>query len=112
MVEQKLLLDDVFHALSHGARRDMLTRLAAGALTVGQLAEPYAMTLAATSKHLGILERAGLVTRHSVGRNRVCRLEAARLQSAQQWLTFYEEHWERSITALGGLFHDESEEEK
>ena len=73
-------MDAVFHALSHGARRDMLGRLADSELTVGELAEPLSMSLAAASKHIKVLERAGLVGRTVDGRRHVCRLDAAPLR--------------------------------
>ena len=67
-------MDAVFHALAHDARRAMLRRLAGGALTVGELAGPLAMSLAAASKHVRVLERAGLLHRTVDGRRHVCRL--------------------------------------
>jgi DNA-binding transcriptional ArsR family regulator len=97
-------MDDVFHALAHGARRDMLGRLADGELTVGELAEPLTMSLAAASKHVKVLERAGLVRRTVDGRRHVCRLEPAPLASASAWLLFYERHWEERLDALGAIF--------
>jgi DNA-binding transcriptional ArsR family regulator len=97
-------MDDVFHARAHGARRDMLGRLADGELTVGELAEPLTMSLAAASKHIKVLERAGLVRRTVRGRRHVCRLEPAPLASASAWLRFYERHWEERLDALEALF--------
>lgn len=79
-------LDVVFRALAHSVRREMLTRLAAGELTVGELAAPLAMSLAAASKHLDVLERAGLVDRSARGRTRVCRLNPSPLTRAGEWL--------------------------
>jgi DNA-binding transcriptional ArsR family regulator len=97
-------MDEVFHALAHGARREMLGRLAAGELTVGDLAEPLTMSLWAASKHIRVLERAGLVRRTVDGRRHVCRLEPQPLASAAAWLRFYERHWEDRLDALEGLF--------
>ena len=71
-------MDAVFHALAHDTRRAMLRRLAGGELTVGELAEPLAMSLAAASKHVQVLERAGLLHRTVRGRRHVCRLGPAR----------------------------------
>ena len=96
-------MDAVFHALAHGARRDMLGRLTRGALTVGELAEPLAMSLAAASKHIKVLERAGLVDRTVDGRRHVCRLDALPLASAAAWLAFYERYWRERLDALGSL---------
>src|SRR4030095_14131330 len=87
------VMNDIFHALAHDARRAMLTRLASGDVTVGELAEPFAMSLEAASKHIRVLERAGLVRRTVQGRRHVCRLEARPLASAAAWLRFYERFW-------------------
>ena len=96
-------MDQVFHALSHDARRSILTRLASGDLTVGQLAEPFSMSLEAASKHVRVLERAGLVRRTVEGRRHVCRLEARPLASAAAWLRFYERFWTERLDALDEL---------
>ncbi len=98
-------MDAVFHALAHGARRDMLDRLAEGELTVGELAEPLAMSLAAASKHVQVLERAGLVRRTIQGRRHVCRLQPGPLAWATAWLRRYEPSWEPHHAALEALFH-------
>jgi DNA-binding transcriptional ArsR family regulator len=111
MVEDLAGMDDVFHALSHEARRAMLGRLARGELTVGELAEPLDMTLAAASKHVKMLERAGLVHRTVDGRRHLCRLEPAPLASAYAWLRFYERFWTERLDALGHLFQAGPESE-
>jgi DNA-binding transcriptional ArsR family regulator len=92
--------DAVFHALAHGARRDMVDRLASGDLTVGELAEPLAMSLAAASKHVKVLEGAGLVRRTVEGRRHVCRLEPAPLATASAWLDHYERFWTERLDVL------------
>ncbi len=104
MVERSDRLDAVFHALAHDARRDMLRRLADRELTVGELAEPLAMSLPAASKHLQVLERAGLVRRTVVGRQHVCRLDPRPLASADAWLRFYERYWNEQLDALDRFF--------
>jgi len=104
-------MDSVFHALAHGARRDMLGRLAGRELTVGELAEPLAMSLAAASKHIRVLERAGLVGRTVDGRRHVCRLEPAPLASAAAWLRFYERYWTERLQALEELFRPDQEDQ-
>jgi DNA-binding transcriptional ArsR family regulator len=107
MVVDHADVDAVFHALAHDTRRQMLGRLALGELTVGELAEPLTVSLAAASKHVKVLERAGLVRRTVDGRRHVCRLEAAPLAAASAWLRFYERHWEERLDALEALFRDD-----
>lgn len=97
-------MDAVFHALASQARRDMLGRLAGGDLTVGQLAAPLTMSLAAASKHVQVLERAGLLHRRVAGRQHMCRLDPAPLASAFAWLRFYESFWNERLDALQALF--------
>jgi len=93
-------LDDVFHALADPHRRDILRRLEAGARTVGDLAAPLPISLAAASKHLQTLERAGLVRKEAAGRRRLCVLEPTALRSAHAWLGRYERFWTERIDAL------------
>jgi DNA-binding transcriptional ArsR family regulator len=112
MVEGQLAMDTVFHALAHGARRDMLGRLADRELTVGELAEPLTMSLAAASKHIKVLERAGLVQRTVDGRRHVCRLRPAPLASASAWLRFYERYWTGRLDALEALFGEPDKEDR
>lgn len=94
------VLDRIFRALGDRTRRDMLRRLADGDRTVGELAEPCDMSLAAASKHVRVLERAGLVRRTVRGRTHHCRLAAARLSEAQRWLAFYQRFWTARFDAL------------
>lgn len=96
-------MDAVFHALAHEARREMLERLAERDLTVGELAKPLTMSLAAASKHVKVLERAGLVRRTVQGRRHVCRLEPGPLAPASAWLRFYEQFWNERLDALQAL---------
>jgi DNA-binding transcriptional ArsR family regulator len=105
-------MDAVFHALASQARREMLGRLAAGELTVGQLAAPLAMSLAAASKHVQVLERAGLVRHRVAGRQHVCRLDPAPLASAFAWLRFYERFWNERLDALQALLGPDRAKEK
>jgi DNA-binding transcriptional ArsR family regulator len=102
MVKQTSL-DRLFHALAHDARRDMLDRLAAEDLTVGALAEPLAMTFAGASKHVKVLEQAGLIERTVEGRQHRCRLRAATLEPAGAWLQRYERYWTGRLDALEDL---------
>jgi DNA-binding transcriptional ArsR family regulator len=103
-------MDAVFHALAHDARRTMLRRLARSELTIGELADPLDMSLAAASKHVQVLERAGLVRRTVTGRRHVCRLQPGPLASASAWLNFYERHWAERLDALEALFDPEGKE--
>jgi DNA-binding transcriptional ArsR family regulator len=100
-------LDTVFHALGDATRRDMLRDLASGERTVSQLAAPFAMSLAAASKHVKALEHAGLIRREVRGRTHVCRLDPGPLASAHTWLAFYERFWTDRLDALERLLLDE-----
>lgn len=100
-------LDTVFHALGDATRRRMLRDLAAGERTVSQLAEPFAMSLAAASKHIKALEHAGLIRREVRGRTHVCHLEAGPLASAHGWLGFYERFWTTRLDILEKLLREE-----
>jgi DNA-binding transcriptional ArsR family regulator len=104
MVEKETQLDAAFGALAHPARRDMLRRLAERERTVGELAQPFDMSLAAASKHVQMLERAGMVQRTIDGRRHVCRLDPAPLASASAWLRFYERFWNERLDDLQALF--------
>ncbi|WP_308257926.1 ArsR/SmtB family transcription factor [Pseudonocardia lacus] len=97
MVEQ---LDAVFHAMADPTRRQMLRALAGSERTVGELAAPHPISLAAASKHVRVLERAGLVRRTVHGRRHVCRLEPAPLAAATEHLRFFERFWEARLDAL------------
>ena len=103
MVEQSQNLDLVFHALGDATRRAMLHRLAKREHTVGELAEPYAMSLASASKHIKALERAGLVTRRVRGRIHYCRLNPRPLEKADGWLRTYEQLWDLRLARLEEL---------
>jgi len=90
-----------FSALSDPTRRAILARLASGAASVGELAEPFAMSLPAVSKHLKVLEHAGLITRGREAQWRPCQLEAGPLKDAADWLEHYRRFWEQSLDRLG-----------
>jgi len=93
-------LDTIFHALGDATRRQMLRTLGGGQRTVSQLAEPFAISLAAASKHIKALESAGLIRREVRGRTHFCSLEPGPLQGAYQWLHFYERFWTDRLDAL------------
>jgi DNA-binding transcriptional ArsR family regulator len=101
-------LDSVFHALGDATRRRMLRDLAGGERTVGQLAKPFAISLAAASKHIKALENAGLIRREVRGRMHVCRLDPGPLASAHQWLNFYERFWTERLDVLERLLREEA----
>jgi DNA-binding transcriptional ArsR family regulator len=96
-------LDRVFHALADPTRRAMLHSLATGQRNISELAAPFDMSFAAASKHVRVLESAGLVRRRVVGRSHVCRLEPAPLAAADAWLRFYERLWTIQLDALDAL---------
>jgi len=100
MVDQRASLDRTFSALADPTRREILARLRRGPVNVGDLAEPFDMTLAAVSKHLGVLERAGLIHRESHGRERRCHLRARPLRAASAWTEAYRSFWEERFDAL------------
>src|ERR1700727_1343535 len=103
-------LSHIFHALSDATRRRMLLELASGERTVGQLAEPFAMSLAAASKHIKVLEGAGLIQREIRGRAHLCRLDPGPLETAHEWLTFYERFWTARLDILDRLLREEDEQ--
>ena len=99
-------LDSVFAALADPTRRAILARLASGETTVMDLAEPFAMSQPAISKHLKVLERAGLVSRRREAQKRPCRLEGQPLAQASGWLETYREFWEKSYLNLDALLEE------
>jgi DNA-binding transcriptional ArsR family regulator len=99
-------LSSTFAALADPTRRAILARLATGEATVTELAEPFAMSLPAVSKHLKVLERAGLITRGRSAQWRPCRLEAAPLADVTEWLDRYREFWEGSFERLDEHLRD------
>lgn len=103
MVERADRLDLVFHALGDRTRRTMLQRLARGERTVGELAAPFRISLAAASKHIQALERAGLVRRTVRGRVHYCRIDPRPLERADDWLRNYEQLWDTRIERLAEL---------
>ena len=110
MVErEEARLDAVYRALADPTRRDMLRRLGDGEHSAGQLAAPCAMSLAAASKHIRTLERAGLVTRRVAGRTHWFRLRGDALAEAHAWLARYEDFWSRRLDALDQALRDNTD---
>ncbi|MGH2867720.1 MAG: ArsR/SmtB family transcription factor [Solirubrobacteraceae bacterium] len=102
-------LDSVFSALADPTRRAIVARLAEGEASVSELARPFAVSLPAVTKHLAVLERAGLLEHHKEGRVKHCRLVAAPICDAEGWLRSYREFWERRLDSrgLGGDMSDQ-----
>jgi DNA-binding transcriptional ArsR family regulator len=94
-------LDTTFAALADPTRRAILARLALGEASVSELAGPFAMSQPAISKHLKVLERAGLISRSRDAQRRPCKLEAAPLKDIAEWLELYRRHWEQRLDRLG-----------
>jgi DNA-binding transcriptional ArsR family regulator len=99
-------LDATFAALADPTRRAILARLTLGEASVMELARPFAMSQPAISKHLKVLEKAGLVSRGRDAQRRPCRLEAAPLAEADGWLDAYREFWEESYGRLDGVLEE------
>lgn len=100
MVNYLQALDSTFAALSDATRRGILARLATGEASVTELAKPYDMSLPAVSKHLRVLESAGLVTRNKEGRVQRCRLVAGPMKSAADWIEHYRRFWDIQLDSL------------
>ena len=105
-------LSTIFAALADPTRRAILARLTAGEASVGELAAPFAMSQPAISKHLKVLERAGLITRGREAQWRPCKLEAAPLQQANEWLERYAAFWSGSLDRLAAFVEKPDVEEK
>ncbi|WP_147079705.1 ArsR/SmtB family transcription factor [Methylobacterium haplocladii] len=102
-------LDGLFHALADPTRRAMIHALFSGQRSVSELAHPFAMSLAAASKHVKVLEQAGLIRRSIQGRTHVCALDPAPLAEGRAWLSAYERFWSERLDALDALFPPEIE---
>jgi len=105
-------ISSTFGALADPTRRAILSRLASGEATVTELAAPFQMTLPAVSKHLKVLERAGLVARSREAQWRPCRLEAAPLKDVADWVEHYRRNWEESFDRLDEYLRELQENEK
>ena len=102
-------LDLAFQALSDATRREMVSRLAEGPLSVSALAKPLPMSLPAVLQHLSVLEGAGLVVSEKSGRVRTCRLETAAIARAEQWLSAQRGEWERRLDRLGAYLQSQQQ---
>jgi len=113
MVEQQTAqLDRVFHALSDSTRRAMLASLTLRAHSIGELAEPFDMSFAAASKHVKVLENAGLVRREVHGRTHLCRIEPEMLKTVDDWLREYRRLWEARFDRLDDYLRELQGKEK
>lgn len=100
-------LDAVFRALADPTRREMLRSLGVGDRTVGELAAPFKISLAGASKHIQVLERAGLIRREVQGRVHTCSLDARPLHAGAEWIRHYERFWSQKLDALEALLKAE-----
>jgi DNA-binding transcriptional ArsR family regulator len=99
-------LSATFAALADPTRRAILARLALGETSVTELAQPFEMSLPAVSKHLKVLERAGLIARGREAQWRPCRIEARALKDVDDWLERYRRFWDESLDRLGDYLHE------
>ena len=104
-------LDAIFHALSDPTRRAILRDIAGGERTVGAVAKPYPISLAATSKHLKVLERANLIHREKRGSYQIVRINPEPLRQAEEWLAFYEKFWNERLDVVQAILEAEEEGE-
>lgn len=100
-------MDRTLAALADPTRRAIVQRLSRGALTISELAAPFEMSLPAVSKHVRVLERAGLLRQERVGRSRRCHLTARPMREAVRWMARYRDFWETSLDALADLIEEE-----
>lgn len=112
MVKDDRDLDAIFAALADSTRRAILARLAAGEASVTELAKPFDMSLPAISKHLKVLERAGLIARGRDAQWRPCRLDAGPLKDASDWIGHYRKFWEESFDRLDEYLREIQKKEK
>ena len=111
MVKCSGQLDATFAALADPTRRAILARLSCGGTSVTQIAEPFKMSLPAVSKHLRVLERAGMLSRTRDGRVHRLRLVADPMQEAAEWISHYREFWEGALDALADYLEDPKQDE-
>jgi DNA-binding transcriptional ArsR family regulator len=101
MLDQRVPLDRMFHALADPSRLAMLERLSRGPASVSELARPLDMSLAAVVQHLQVLEASGLVRSEKTGRVRTCRIEPSALRTAEHWISERRTSWEERLDRLG-----------
>ncbi len=109
---QSAKLDDIFGALADPTRRAIIARLATGDATVMELAKPFELSQPAISKHLKVLERAGLISRGRDAQRRPCRLEASALADVDRWLARFRQFWDESFDRLDDVLRELKDKEK
>ena len=110
MVEERL--DITFRALAYPTRRGMLASLALGEKSIGELAEPFAMSFAGASKHVKVLEDAGLIARRKVGRTHLITIDARPLEEAERWMRRWEKFWNNRLDRLEALIERDKDKGK
>jgi DNA-binding transcriptional ArsR family regulator len=108
MLDQTVDLDRTFHALADRSRRSMVERLCLGPASVGELARPLDISLAAVLQHVQVLEACGIVTTEKVGRTRMCRIERVAVTSVEKWIVDRRQSWETRLSRLGDLLGEEA----
>jgi DNA-binding transcriptional ArsR family regulator len=103
-------LDSVFHALADPTRRSILRDVAGGEKTVSAVARPFALTLAAVSKHLNVLEKAELIARERRGSFQIVRLKTERLREAEEWIAYYERFWTKQLDSMAKFLEGKDNE--
>ena len=106
MVELNVTLDKIFGALADVTRRDILKRVSRAEHTISELAQPYAMSLAAIAKHVSVLEKAGLITKRRSGKEKVIQIQPKTIKVAAAYLSEYEQIWSARFDALEKLLED------
>jgi len=109
VLESKVELGKIFSSLADDTRRDILKRLGKNSLTISQLAEPYQLGFAAVSKHLKVLEKAGLIIKRRVGRQHYVQLAPAGFKDAAEYLEFYRSFWESQLNSLEDYLRKENQ---
>src|SRR5258708_39809368 len=112
MVEYTDTLDKTFHALAHPIRREMLAHLTHKRFTVLEMAQLFDLSLNGVSKHLKVLEQAGLLHREIQGRTHYCSLEAERLREAAEWLDYYRRYWEGRVEGAARCLEEKKDDNK
>jgi DNA-binding transcriptional ArsR family regulator len=112
VLQETPTLDRVFYALANPSRRAMLRQLAAGRHNISELAQPLAMSFAGVSKHLKVMEEAGLVRRQVQGRSHVFEIDPATLETAEEWFNYYTELWEAQLDNLDAVLKSSANQSK